>query len=39
VSCTRAIGMVRDELGVSEDDTHARLETVGWSVRRAIAPE
>ena len=35
----RAIGMVRDELGVSDDDARARLEAAGWSVRRAIAPQ
>ena len=34
----RAIGIVRDELGVDESDARARLEACGWSVRRAIAP-
>lgn len=35
----RAVGMVCDELGVSEDEARARLEAAGWSVRRAIEPE
>ncbi|HUQ16586.1 MAG TPA: N-acetylmuramic acid 6-phosphate etherase [Candidatus Saccharimonadales bacterium] len=34
----RAIGIVRDELGVDEADARARLEACEWSVRRAIAP-
>ena len=33
---TRAIRMVRDELGVDEDAARAKLEANGWSVRRAI---
>lgn len=32
----RAVRMVRDELGVSESDARARLESSGWSVRGAI---
>ena len=33
---TRAIRMVRDELGVDEGAARAKLEANGWSVRRAI---
>ena len=33
---SRAIRMVRDELGVDEDAARAKLEASGWSVRRAI---
>jgi N-acetylmuramic acid 6-phosphate etherase len=33
---SRAIRMVRDELGVDEDTARAKLEASGWSVRRAI---
>lgn len=32
----RAIRMVRDEAGVSEEDARARLEATGWSVRKAL---
>jgi N-acetylmuramic acid 6-phosphate etherase len=32
----RAVRMVRDELGVDEDDARRKLESNGWSVRRAI---
>jgi N-acetylmuramic acid 6-phosphate etherase len=32
----RAIGMVRDEAGISEDEARARLEAAGWSVRKAL---
>jgi N-acetylmuramic acid 6-phosphate etherase len=32
----RAIRMVRDEAGVSEDEARARLEAAEWSVRRAL---
>jgi hypothetical protein len=28
--------MVRDEAHVSEDEARARLETAGWSVRKAL---
>jgi len=34
----RAIAMVRDELGLSDDDARARLVACDWSVRRAIEP-
>jgi N-acetylmuramic acid 6-phosphate etherase len=34
----RAIRMVRDETGVSEDQARARLEAAGWSVRKALEP-
>jgi N-acetylmuramic acid 6-phosphate etherase len=33
---SRAIRMVRDELGLDEDAARQRLEASGWSVRRAI---
>jgi len=33
---SRAIRMVRDELGVDEDAARTKLEASGWSVRRAI---
>jgi N-acetylmuramic acid 6-phosphate etherase len=33
---SRAIRMVRDELGVDEDAARGKLEASGWSVRRAI---
>jgi N-acetylmuramic acid 6-phosphate etherase len=33
---SRAIRMVRDELGVDEDAARKKLEASGWSVRRAI---
>jgi N-acetylmuramic acid 6-phosphate etherase len=32
----RAIRMVRDEAGISEDEARARLEAANWSVRRAL---
>ena len=32
----RAVRMVRDETGLSEDEARARLEAAGWSVRRAL---
>ncbi len=32
----RAIRMVRDETGLSEDEARARLEAAGWSVRKAL---
>jgi N-acetylmuramic acid 6-phosphate etherase len=32
----RAIRMVRDEAGIGEDEARARLEAVGWSVRKAL---
>ncbi|HKY52336.1 MAG TPA: N-acetylmuramic acid 6-phosphate etherase, partial [Candidatus Limnocylindria bacterium] len=32
----RAVRMVRDEAGVSEDEARARLERADWSVRRAL---
>ena len=32
----RAIRMVRDEAGISEDEARARLEAAGWSVRKAL---
>ncbi len=32
----RAIRMVRDEAGVSEEEARARLEAAGWSVRKAL---
>jgi N-acetylmuramic acid 6-phosphate etherase len=32
----RAVRMVRDELGITEDAATAKLEAVDWSVRRAI---
>ena len=32
----RAVRMVRDETGVSEDEARARLEAAGWSVRKAL---
>ena len=32
----RAIRMVRDEAGISEDEARARLEAADWSVRRAL---
>jgi N-acetylmuramic acid 6-phosphate etherase len=35
---SRAIRMVRDELGVDEDAARKKLEASGWSVRRAIDP-
>jgi len=34
----RAIRMVRDEAGVSEDEARARLEAADWSVRKALEP-
>ena len=33
---SRAIRMVRDELGIDEDTARKKLEVAGWSVRRAI---
>ena len=33
---TRAIRMVRDQLGIDEDAARAKLDASGWSVRRAI---
>ena len=35
---SRAIRMVRDELGVDDETARQRLESAGWSVRRAIEP-
>jgi N-acetylmuramic acid 6-phosphate etherase len=35
---SRAIRMVRDELGLDEDAAREKLEASGWSVRRAIDP-
>jgi N-acetylmuramic acid 6-phosphate etherase len=32
----RAVRMVQDEAGVSEDEARARLEAAGWSVRKAL---
>ncbi len=32
----RAIRMVQDETGISEDEARARLEAAGWSVRKAL---
>jgi len=32
----RAVRMVRDETGLSEDEARARLEKAGWSVRKAL---
>jgi N-acetylmuramic acid 6-phosphate etherase len=32
----RAIRMVQDEAGVSEDEARKRLEAAGWSVRKAL---
>ena len=32
----RAIRMVRDEAGISEEEARARLEAAGWSVRKAL---
>lgn len=32
----RAIRLVQDETGVSEDQARARLEAAGWSVRKAL---
>jgi N-acetylmuramic acid 6-phosphate etherase len=34
----RAIRMVRDEAGISEDEARARLEAADWSVRKALEP-
>jgi N-acetylmuramic acid 6-phosphate etherase len=34
----RAIRMVRDEAGVSEEEARARLEAADWSVRKALEP-
>jgi len=34
----RAVRMVRDETGLSEDEARARLEKAGWSVRKALEP-
>jgi N-acetylmuramic acid 6-phosphate etherase len=34
----RAIRMVQDETGVTEDQARARLEAAGWSVRKALGP-
>jgi N-acetylmuramic acid 6-phosphate etherase len=33
---SRAIRMVRDELGVDEETARKKLDASGWSVRRAI---
>jgi N-acetylmuramic acid 6-phosphate etherase len=35
---SRAIRMVRDELGVDDQTARQRLDSAGWSVRRAIEP-
>jgi N-acetylmuramic acid 6-phosphate etherase len=32
----RAVRMVRDETGISEDEARARLEAANWSVRKAL---
>ncbi len=32
----RAVRMVRDETGLSEDEARARLDAAGWSVRKAL---
>jgi N-acetylmuramic acid 6-phosphate etherase len=32
----RAVRMVQDEIGLSEDEARARLEAAGWSVRKAL---
>jgi N-acetylmuramic acid 6-phosphate etherase len=32
----RAVGMVRDELGIDDEAARAKLEANGWSVRRAL---
>jgi N-acetylmuramic acid 6-phosphate etherase len=32
----RAVRMVRDETGLSDDEARARLEAAGWSVRKAL---
>jgi N-acetylmuramic acid 6-phosphate etherase len=32
----RAVRMVRDETGVSEEEARTRLEAAGWSVRKAL---
>ncbi len=32
----RAVGIVRDATGVSEDEARERLEAAGWSVRKAL---
>lgn len=32
----RAVRMVQDETGISEDEAKARLEAAGWSVRKAL---
>jgi len=34
----RAVRIVRDEIGVSEEEARRRLEATGWDVRAAIAP-
>jgi N-acetylmuramic acid 6-phosphate etherase len=34
----RAVRMVQDETGISEDEARARLEAAGWSVRKALGP-
>ncbi len=36
---SRAVRMVSDELGISEDAATAKLEAAGWSVRRAIGAQ
>jgi N-acetylmuramic acid 6-phosphate etherase len=32
----RAVRMVRDEAGISEDEARRLLEQAGWSVRKAL---
>jgi N-acetylmuramic acid 6-phosphate etherase len=34
----RAVRMVRDETGLSEDEARARLKAADWSVRKALEP-
>jgi N-acetylmuramic acid 6-phosphate etherase len=35
---SRALRMVQDETGISEDEARARLEAADWSVRKALEP-
>jgi N-acetylmuramic acid 6-phosphate etherase len=34
----RAIRMVQDEIGLTEEQARERLEAAGWSVRKALEP-
>lgn len=34
----RAVRMVKEETGLTEDEARARLEKAGWSVRKALEP-